>query len=708
MRKLIILLFLMVSSLYPSGGNYTIRIKFVSKGPELDGVIDSVWNTADSISGYLQFSPDYGKPSKYRTVVKLIQDRDNIYILGIGYTGNNPPEVNLSGESDELHFYFDPFSAGQEAYYFEVKASGEHYDAIVSDNGARWNYSWDSYWFSKVRVYPHKYVVEIKIPFRSIRYPEGVSTWRFQASRYIPRFNEMSYWVLPPRNKEHDFQSFGKIAGIVPHGMGHGMEFYPVGVIRHDQYLSDTSTSIRFGLDFSWNILSNLMLNVTYKPDFAQIEADPFGLNLSKYERYLEERRPFFIEAREVFKPHRSEFNQVYSPFTIFYSRRIGRKLPDGSEVPINIGTKLTFKTQAYQFGLISILTGEKSYMLGDSNAIEPAFLWNVLRFKIMGSSYSTGVLVSTKTRSGEYTAANYDLDGKLVFGNNQIYYQLVGSSITGLKSGVGFQSAYFYLNSSYFLGFKFRHIGRSLILDSTGYLAADPGSDVSFAGLKMVYFENKSVVSTFYGFFSSYKKLMDESKPSYSLSYYQNIRLRNGLYFELFGGVGGVTEFNRTERTYNIHFSFHRGGGSRFKLGIWVNGEKNWNYSKGIFAWTGFGGLWSEVSVTRLIQTGLNMDYWIEFDEDNELMDIYTVLRPRIEYNFTPDMTVSLNSELVFYRETRWNFNEFRIGIRYFYQFRPKSKIYLVANQNLVKSGDRFKTVERVYALKFRWAIPY
>lgn len=704
MRELTVISFLIFSALW--SGVPEITVKRVEKAPVLDGSIDEVWDYADSISGYTQFSPDYGKPSLFKTVVKILQDRENLYILGIGYTGEFTPEARLSGESDELHFYIDPFSSGQEAYYFEVKASGEHYDAIVTDNGAKWNYSWDAYWFSKVRVYPDRYVVEIRIPFRSLRYPENSTEWRFQASRYIPRFNEMSYWVLPPKESEHDFKSFGVMREIRPIVKGHGMEFYPVGVLRYDQYLSDTSATFNFGLDFSWNVLSNLMLNLTFKPDFAQIEADPFGLNLSRYERYLQERRPFFIEAREIFSPHAAEFGQIYNPFSIFYSRRIGRKLPDGSEVPIDIGTKLTYKAEGYQLGFMSVITGEKEYLAGDSVAVEPRFLWSVTRIKLIHRGVTLGFLLSSKTRRGYYTAASYDIDGKFEAGNNTLYYQIVGSSITNRKSGYGIQSAYFYMSESNFAALGIRHIDRNLVLDSTGYLAADPGDDFVFAGGKMLYLENRSLVSIFSGLFGGLQKSQERS--SHSLSLYASFRWRAGYFLESSMGSGKLVEYGSSRTIFNFHLSAHRGGGARLHAGTWMSIRKDWNYSKGLFAWMGSGGIWSEYPVTPVLQANLGLRYWVEFDDKGGLMDIYSVVRPRLAYNFSPDMRISFNSELVFYRESKWNFKELRVGIRYFYEFRPKSRIYAVVNQHFERTGKVFRASERVYALKLRWAIPY
>jgi len=159
----ILIIGLILSSLSVHKMDFSIKV---------DGIMNSVWQVADSVTDFKQFTPDYGKPARYRTVVKFLQDRANIYVLAIAYTGNDRPEAGLAGSNDRITIYLDPLLSRQDAYYFKVHANGETEDGIISDNGTRRNDSWDGFWYGKARVYDHKNVVEMKIPYRET-YPKN-------------------------------------------------------------------------------------------------------------------------------------------------------------------------------------------------------------------------------------------------------------------------------------------------------------------------------------------------------------------------------------------------------------------------------------------------------------------------------------------------------------------------------------------------------
>ena len=689
----------------------TVKVNFVKTSPHLDGYIDSVWSNADSIFNFHQFEPDYGKAPRFKTVVKFLQDKDNLYILAIGYTGNDKPRASASTTEDRITIFLDTFLSRQEAYFFTVTAGGSHYDGIVSDNGNRWNMSWEGYWFQRARVYPHKYVVEIKIPFRSIRYSKAKNKWGLQIKRYVPQFFETDYWILPPRMEEHKVSNFGIIEGINPSSSGLGIEFYPVGILKSEKY-GDMSpeNSIKFGLDFTWNVTSNIMINTTFKPDFAQIEADPFALNLSKFEIYLSERRPFFIEANEIFKPVRSSFGELFNPFTIFYSRRIGRKLPDGTEVPIDFGGKFTYKSTNFQFGAMSVYTGGTNYTL-DTIYYEPPTLWNVLRVKFLPFEKSiAGFMIASKHLDfpdSTKNYVNYEFDGQINNGPHSLSYQFAHSSPYEERGGNGLNLAYTYLTTRWVGGLGASWVGENLNFSSTGYMNVEPGKRIVASFGKITYFQKRKIFKSSNVFFIGINR--DRYDPIYELTagFFSSYELRTGYFFNISIITGNNYDFGENVKIQQYHLEISKNRGN-FTYGMWNNFNKGWNYYRGIYAWQGNGGIWSNIPLTDLISGDLSARYWIEFDTTGEIIDIYTSVRPSISWQISRDKEITFSSEIIPVRTNVWKINEGRIGLRFVYNFRPKSRIYLVWNEHFTKEDGNFKSDERVMAFKVRWAIPF
>ena len=670
----------------------------------IDGIMDSVWQVADSVTDFKQYTPDYGKPARYRTVVKFLQDRANLYVLAIAYTGNDRPEAGLAGSNDRITIYLDPLLSRQDAYYFKVHANGGTEDGIISDNGTRRNDSWDGFWYGKARVYDHKYIVEMKIPYRTIRYKKDSTRWGLQIARYVPRFDEVDYWRLPEREHEGEVSSYGILEGVNPGTEGKGMEFYPVALVKSEEYYGEgRKVRPHVGFDFNWNITSSVFMNTTVRPDFAQIEADPFALNLSKYELYLSERRPFFIEANEVFKPVRTTFGDIFQPFTVFYSRRIGRKLPDGTVVPILFGGKFTMKTSRTQIGYMGVYTEGVRYS-GDRN--ESAYFWNVFRFKInLMENSPSGVIVSARTDTSG-TAVNLDLDGKFDFGDNGFIYQVVGSR-SGGEWGTGMKSAFTHITSRLFAGVGMGYVGERLNLSATGYLRESPGVWVKGAVGGWKYPEDSRVVNIMRGVEIEVRRDRGEPVVEKNIMAFNNYRFRGGYYLGTSAGLGNSYESGMNRTTYWFHLEVAKMGGKAM-YGAWNNFMKNWNYRLKLFGWINSGGIWSNIPIRGGISFNGEVWYWMEFGNLDELKEVFVSLRPGVSINIDPVKSLVITTETVPMYQDVWKVNSFKIGVRFEYTFRPKSKFYMVFNREYTDDGESFKLTETIFALKARWAIPF
>ncbi|MCK4596376.1 carbohydrate binding family 9 domain-containing protein [candidate division WOR-3 bacterium] len=336
--------------LFAVNSDKVVEVRYIEEAPVIDGVIEEIWSIADSAIDFIQILPYEKESPTERTVVYLMQDEDNLYVAFCAYTEKYKCVSCLGGREDYVTLFLDTFGSRNTAYYFTVNASGQtnvESDGLILDDGRRRNDTWDGICYQGVKLYDNYYIVEFKIPFKSIRYKKGLSKWGVNFRRYILKNNEQDCWTEVDAINMDIVSEFGTLKGISPKVTGYHFELFPEGFVRYDKHGNEEGiVDILPSLNFKWDFTSEGTVNATVNPDFAQIEADPFTLNLSRYPVYLEERRPFFLEGNEIFRF--SNFEQgrdFYSPLNIFYSRKIGKSV-DGEPVPILGGLKLTSRTK--------------------------------------------------------------------------------------------------------------------------------------------------------------------------------------------------------------------------------------------------------------------------------------------------------------------------------------------------------------------------
>jgi len=316
-------------------------------GPRIDGILEPLWSSADSAKNFVQRYPDEGKPATDSTVAYALYDDANLYVAFRCYA--RPDQLTLqvatrdNRQGDNVGLMLDTFDDKSSAYYFSVNAKGVQYDSRIVGDGMSWDNSWDGVWFSDARVTDYGYCVEMKIPFKAIRYKPGLTEWGVNFDRYVPRNDQQSDWALQ-KNGMMRVSNSGRLVGIEPHSRGLNLEVYPVGLVRYDA-AADRHFAADAGLDLAWYPGSATALHATVNPDFAQIEADPTQITLGRYELWLSERRPFFVEGSDVFQLLSG------SGTGIFYSRRIGKPLLSGGSAPILAGLKGVTKFERFEFG---------------------------------------------------------------------------------------------------------------------------------------------------------------------------------------------------------------------------------------------------------------------------------------------------------------------------------------------------------------------
>ena len=332
----------------------------VETPPKIDGILDeAVWQNAQPSEGFTQTHPDKGKPMNQRTVVYVLYDNENIY-LGFQCYDSEPKKVigtemrrdyEVWQVNDYIRFVLDTYQDLRTAYYFGTNPLGAQVDARVTGNG--FHKSWDAVWDCAARPHSQGWSAEFHIPFRQLRFPAKENhVWGFNCARTIRRDNEEGTWSSIPTTHVDVMSGAGEIIGLRDIPQGHRLEFRPaiVGGAKASYNGETAVDSVREpSLDIKYGLTSGLTLDATVNTDFAQVEADPERVNLSRFDLFFEEKRPFFLEGVGIFSSNRS--------LPLFYSRTIGSA--DGVEVPILGGLKLTGKVGAQSVGLLSVQADE-------------------------------------------------------------------------------------------------------------------------------------------------------------------------------------------------------------------------------------------------------------------------------------------------------------------------------------------------------------
>lgn len=335
--------------------------------PQIDGALDDpVWQQAPVFTGFVQREPEEGQPASEQTTVQVAYDDEMLYVGVMAYDSDPGGIVSRLvrrdqwAEADWIQVSLDTHHDHQTGYAFSVYAGGSIYDSVIRDYG--WdNDAWNGVWESAHHIGTEGWSVEFAIPFHNLRFSSG-GDWGINIARYISRKKEQVFWVMIPRKESGWVSRFAHLEGLADIQSRRTLELLPYSVGR-STFAAGRELFGNAGADLRYGLSSNVSLNATINPDFGQVEADPAELNLSVFESFQEERRPFFVADSEAFD----------TPIDLFYSRRIGRQpsfhaLPDGhnaldeSESTTILGAaKLTGKTAAKTtFGLLTALAARE------------------------------------------------------------------------------------------------------------------------------------------------------------------------------------------------------------------------------------------------------------------------------------------------------------------------------------------------------------
>lgn len=352
---------------------------------EIDGRFDEdAWQTAPVHGDFTQREPNAGEPASLPTEFRILFDEDTFYVA-IRAFDDQPEQIvaylsrrDVFTQSDWLTFFVGPLHDRRTAFEFAVNPSEVKRD-IRHTNDTNGDASWDAVWDVATDIDDEGWVAEYAIPLSQLPFDSADgSVWDFQVGRWNPRTNEESIWAYTPPEESGWVSNFGTLDGLEGLEPPHQLELLPYMMGGVDLYESEEGNPFRTGTDWlysvggdmTYGLTSETSLALTINPDFGQIEADPATLNLSAFETYQSERRPFFTEGSSSFS--------FFGP-QMFYSRRIGRQpqltaddrggyAEDISQTTILGAVRLTGTAGSWSIGLLDALTDREAAEVVDEN----------------------------------------------------------------------------------------------------------------------------------------------------------------------------------------------------------------------------------------------------------------------------------------------------------------------------------------------------
>jgi hypothetical protein len=440
----------------------------VSVAPVLDGKLDDpAWADAQSIDSFLEYEPNQGVESRFKTDVRVVHDDKYLYIMARMYDPAPDSIVSLLSrrdvrtQSEQIKIMIDSYHDRMTGYEFCVNPAGVKRDFYVS-NDKNEDPSWDAVWDVSTAIDSLGWVAEFRIPFSQMRFPDNPDhTFGFMVVRDVARTGARISWPLYHRDRQGYFSQLGDLAGINDIGKPGRLEIAPYVVTKNETRPASSSfdhpQSLSAGADLKYGLSSNLTLNAAINPDFGQVEADPSVLNLSAFEQFFEERRPFFLEGSGIFTFNTS-CGDIDSGCTgLFYSRRIGRSPQlsglygderSATNTTILGASKLTGRIgRGLSVGFLDAVTQREVGV--DDQTIEPLTNYAVARLQqdFRGGQSGVGVMLTGVNRSldesstgflrrGAYTGG-LDVRHRFFNRNYELRAYLAASQLTGSEEAI-------------------------------------------------------------------------------------------------------------------------------------------------------------------------------------------------------------------------------------------------------------------------------
>jgi hypothetical protein len=670
--------------------------------PKVDGRLDDpVWAQAPLQGNFIQREPRFGYAASERTEFRILYDDKAIY-FGVWAYDREPQLITASEmkrdsmlrKGDQIKINIDTFHDHRNALYFSTNPLGALKDANSVEEGRTVNYDWNAVWKSRTSRDDRGWYVEIAIPLSQLRFKggPGESVWGLNVCRVIIRKNEESYWVPFPREWQSTgfarMSHAGVLLGLKDVRPRRRLEVVPYvapGVSRDHAAQAEASAEMGYGFDARVGLTSSLNADVTYKTDFAQVEADQEVVNLTRFSLFFPEKRQFFTESAGIFDYGKTSSGGGTDGgpglLSIYYSRRIG--LHDGQEVPLLVGGRLTGRAGASTIGALNIETDETTIRSGGRDRLVPRANYTVLRFKqdVLSKSSIGAIFLNRSGGPGADYNRSAGVDALFGLGQHLDVAMLAAKTFTPGTNGrdtagaVDFRwkSDRFDYGATYLdVGERFNaemgFIPRTDIRNSKGRVAWTPRPrwqgvrQLTIAGT-VNYFENHAgrVESRNEGFDFNISR-QDSSSISFNLD-----RDYDYLPYDWSTGAGVIPVGGYTWNTLSARYSSNQSkrvyGNVEYQTGGYYSGDKR-TVNAGL-SFLPLETLLVENAYTRNVITLPERPTYVT-----------NTLSTRVSYSFTPDLFLKT---YVQYNDANRTAS---LNILFWYIYRPGSDFYIVYNQ--------------------------
>jgi hypothetical protein len=706
--------------------SYQFHIKPASSKINVDGVLDDeAWKNTDVAKDFWLRIPTDTARANNQTEVRLTYDDNFLYVSAICFKQNDGKSATVESMKRDYVFPYnecfqiilEPFNDLTNGFIFGVNAAGAQLEGLISE-GQVSNLNWDNKWFSETKYLSDRWIVEMAIPFKTLRYKKDISTWGLNFNRNYPNQQEISNWTKIGRQYSGLALAFtGVLAWDVPPPTPKGnisiIPFVLGGLNKDFQSNSNTTFRKDFGGDAKIAISSALNLDLTLNPDFSQVDVDRQVTNLSRFELFFPERRQFFLENADLFN------NFGLAGLRPFFSRRIGLG------VPITYGARLSGKLNSnLRIGAMNIQTGT----IDSVNRPAQNFSALVLQQKVFKRS-SIGLMFLNKESLNfneknnvgftDYNR-NVGMEYNLASANNQLTGKaVIMKSFSPKQTGDDYLQGYFLSHRSehWFIDFQYENVGKNYTPEM-GYVPRRGYFSLAFPEISYLYYpknpENKTIFHA----------------PSSYFNYYWNA---NGELTDAVQSVGYVTQ----KKSYSIINLFFQSNyyklpydfdptntGSEYVL----KAGSEHRYNSLIFAYyssprkkyvanfnSEVGGYYGEGKLINLSTTiGYRFQPYVNISANINYVDIsdvrvpvkgspdkivnshFFLVSPKIDITFTNKL---FWTTFIQYNEQRWNTN---INSRIQWRYKPASDIFLVYTDNYFPNTYEIKN--RALVLKMTY----
>ncbi len=709
----------------PKDPHYCLKVNKTQEVIKMDGeLLEATWKEAEKANRFYQQFPYDSSFANHPTEVMMSFDDTHLYLAAICYDTTPGKYIvsslrrDFSGRNNDFFtVYLDPFGDGINGFTFGVTPYGVQREALIS-NGDNLNGDWDNKWFSAAKHYGDYYVVEMAIPFKTLRYKSGATAWKVNFARINKRNNENSSWVPVARNFRLSNLAFtGELkfnAPLPETGVNISLIPFVSTIVQEDREAGeDASYNLEFGGDVKIAVTSSLNLDLTVNPDFSQVEVDRQVTNLSRFELFFPERRQFFLENQDLF----SRFG--FSRIRPFFSRRIGigedSTTGDRVQIPILFGARLSGKVDKnWRVGLLNMQTQrEPRFGVEGQNYTVATF-----QRQVFARSNIAGIFVNRQRTSGgdeiqgeDSTAYNrvVGLDYNLSSQDNKwrgkfFFHQ----SLSPQQKANAYAHASFlgYFTPNFDLIWNHEFVGENYQADlgfvpRTNHWRLEPFARIKF------YPQNPKTKVNVHGFGIGNSTFWDTdgllTDRFFGLSYFFEFLNTSSLEFEVNNEYNLLfSDFDPTNTGGEELLSGEDFSYTRYGLFYESDSRRLFNYELGINLGQFFNGTLSSVS-TRVsyrfppyVQLSVSVDYnQIDLPEPFNDANLF-LIQPRFDFTFRKNVFLTLFSQ---FNSQDDNIN---LNARFQWRFKPVSDLFVVYTENYL--SDPLQTRNRSLVLKLTY----